>query len=78
MLSRLALVMSIVMIWLVVILFSHLTEVGLQKEKLVDSHQSLTTSSDSIDIDIEIMRRVHRIGSSTSTGFVKLGDMQRD
>ena len=78
MLSRLTSVLSIVMICLVVVLLSYLTEVGVRIEKLIDPHHPMTTPSDTIDIDKEIMRRLQRIGSFTGTGFVKSGDVRRD
>ena len=78
MLSRLTSVLSIVMICLVVVLLSYLTEVGVRIEKLIDPHHPMTTPSDTIDIDTEIMRRLQRIGSFTGTGFVKSGDVRRD
>ena len=78
MLSRLTSVLSIVMICLVVVLLSYLTEVGVRIEKLIDPHHPMTTPSDTIDIDTEIMRRLQRIGSFTGKGFVKSGDVRRD
>ena len=78
MLSRLTSVLSIVMICLVVVLLSYLTEVGVRIEKLIDPHHPMTTPPDTIDIDTEIMRRLQRIGSFTGKGFVKSGDVRRD
>ena len=77
-LSRLTSVLSIVMICLVVIILSYLTEVGVRIEKLIDPHNPITTTSDTTDIDTEIMRRLQRIGTFTGTGFLKSGDVQRD
>ena len=78
MLSRLTSMLSIVMICLVVVLLSYLTEVGVRIEKLIDPHNPITTSSDTTDIDTEIMRRLQRIGTLTGTGFLKSGDVRRD
>ena len=78
MLSRLTSMLSIVMICLVVVLFSYLTEVGVRIEKLIDPHNPITTTSDTTDIDTEIMRRLQRIGTFTGTGFLKSGDVRRD
>ena len=84
MLSRLTSMLSIVMICLVVVLLSYLTEVGVRIEKLIDPHNPITTTSDTTDIDTEIMRRLQRIGTftgkgtDTDTGFLKSGDVQRD
>ena len=82
MLSRLTSMLSIVMICLVVVLLSYLTEVGVRIEKLIDPHNPITTTSDTTDIDTEIMRRLQRIGTFTGTGkgtgFIKSGDVQRD
>jgi hypothetical protein len=78
MLSRLTSALSIVMICLVFVLLSPLTEIGVRIGKLIDPSPSVTTSSDIIDIDTEIMRRVQRIGSFTNTGLMKSGDIRRD
>jgi hypothetical protein len=78
MLSRYTSMLSIVMICLVVVLLSYLTEVGFRVEKLIDPHNPITTSSDTTDIDTEIMRRLQRIGTLTGTGFLKSGDVRRD
>ena len=78
MLSRLTSMLSIVMICLVVVLLSCLTEVGVRIEKLIDPHNPITTTSDTTDIDTEIMRRLQRIGTLTGTGFLKSGDVRRD
>jgi hypothetical protein len=78
MLSRLTSVLSIAMICLVVVLLLYLTEVGFRIEKLIDPHNSITTTSDTTDIDTEIMRRLQRIGTFTDTGFLKSGDVRRD
>jgi hypothetical protein len=78
MLSRLTSVLSIVMICLVVVLLSYLTEVGVRIEKLIDPYNPIATPSATIDIDTEIMRRLQRIGSFTGTGFLKSGDVRRD
>ena len=78
MLSRLTLVLSIVMICLVVILLSPLPEIGDRKGKQIDPNHPPTTSSNTIDIDIEIMRRVQRIGSFTGKDFVKSDEIRRD
>ena len=78
MLSRLTLLLSIVMISLVVILLSPLPEIGDRKGKQIDPNHPPTTSSNTIDLDTEIMRRVQRIGSFTDTDFVKSGDTRRD
>jgi hypothetical protein len=51
---------------------------GVGIEKLINPHHPMTTPSDTIDIDKEIMRRLQRIGSFTGTGFVKSGDVRRD
>jgi hypothetical protein len=75
MLSRLTSMLSIVMICLVVVLFSYLTEVGVRIEKLIDPHNPITTTSDTTDIDTEIMRRLQRIGTLMGTGFLKSGDL---
>jgi hypothetical protein len=78
MLSRLTSVLSIVMICLVVVLLSYLTEIGVRIEKLIDPHNPITTTSGTTDIDIEIMRRLQRIGTFTGTGFLKSGDVRKD
>ena len=78
MLSRLTLVLSIVMVCIVIILLSPLYEIGGKIRKRSDLHHLETTNSSTIDIDTEIMRRVQRIGSFTSTDFVKSGDIQKD
>lgn len=78
MLSRLTLLLSIVMIFIVIILLSPLYEIGEQIGKRFDIHHPQTITSNTIDIDTEIMRRVQRIGSFTSTDFVKSGDIQKD
>ena len=69
MLTRLTSMLSIVMICLVVVLLSYLTEVGVRIEKLIDPHNAITTTSDTTDIDTEIMRRLQRIGTFTGRGF---------
>ena len=69
MLSRLTSVISIVMICLVVVLLSYLTEIGVRIEKLIDPHNPITPTSSTTDIDIEIMRRLQRIGTFTGRGF---------
>ena len=78
MLSRLTSMLSIVMICLVVVLLLYLTEIGVRIEKLIDPHNPITTTSDTTDIDTEIMRRLQRIGTFTGTGFLKSGDVRRD
>ena len=78
MLSRLTSMLSIVMICLVVVLLSYLTEVGVRIEKLIDPHNPITTTSDTTDIDTEIIRRLQRIGTFTGTVFFKSGDVRRD
>ena len=78
MLSRLTLVFSIVMICLVLILFSPLTEIGDPIGKRAASNHPPTNPSSTIDIDTEIMRRVQRIGSFTATDLVKSDDIRRD
>jgi hypothetical protein len=78
MLSRLTSMLSIVLVCLVVVLLSYLTEVGVRIEKLIDPHNPITTTSDTTDIDTEIMRRLQRIGTFTGTGFLKSGDVRRD
>ena len=78
MLSRLTLVLSIVMICLVLVLFSPLTEIGDQIGKRTASNHPPTNPSSTIDIDTEIMRRGQRIGSFTATDFVKSDDIRRD
>jgi hypothetical protein len=78
MLSRLTLLFSIVMVCLVFVLLSPLTEIGVRIGKLIDPPHPVSTASDTIDIDTEIMRRVQRIGSFTATGFIKSGDIRRD
>ena len=78
MLSRLTLLFSIVLVCFVFVLLLPLTETGVQIGKLIDPPHPVTISSDTIDIDTQIMRRVQRIGSFTATGFIKSGDMLRD
>ena len=78
MLSRLTLLFSIVMVCFVFVLLLPLTETGVRIGKLIDPPHPVTTSSDTIDIDTEIMRRVQRIGSFTATGFIKSGDIGKD
>ena len=78
MLSRLTSMLSIVMICLVVVLLSYLTEVGVRIEKLIDPHNPIKITSDTTDIDTKIMRRLQRIGTFTGTGFLKSGDVRRD
>ena len=78
MLSRLALVFSIVMICLILILFSPLTEIGDRIGKRTNPNHPPTTTSSTINIDTEKMRRVQRIGSFTATDLVKSDDIRRD
>ena len=78
MLSRLTLLFSIVMVCFVLVLLLTLTETGVRIGKLIDPPHQVTTSSDTIDIDTEIMRRLQRIGSFTGNDFVKSGDIRRD
>ena len=78
MLSRLTSMLSIVMICLVVVLLSYLTEVGVRIEKLIDPHNPIKTTSDTTDIDTKIMRRLQRIGTFTGKDFLKSGDVRRD
>jgi hypothetical protein len=77
MLSRLTLLLSIVMIFIVIILLSPLYKIGEQIGKRSDIHHPQTIPSSTIDIDTEIMRRVQRIGSFTSTDFVKSGTYKK-
>jgi hypothetical protein len=78
MLSRIILVISIVMICLVVVLVSFPTQIGIRLGKLTDSNNLTKISSDTIDIDTEIMRRLQRIGSYRSSDFVKKNNTLRD